>query len=320
LTVDGSPVKRFGAAGDLQRESIGRRLFEDDVLLPTGGSRVSIRVVAYDSLGLRSRPAEVVVQRPANPGPPGVLRVLAAGINHYADPAIPDLAYAVPDAAAFARSMSQQSAGRLYRTVTTNILTDAAADRTGLRFAFRDLADAAEARDTVVVFLSGHGVQYRPGEYYFACEDTLLSELPETALSWDEFCLLLRSVRATRVIVFVDSCHSGSVLGQQSDANASLALMANSVAQRMVFVASQRSQPSLGLPKFGHGAFTQALLEAVRGAADADRDGSITYHELRDYTIQRVVDLTGGRQEPELPFLDAAFPSTAAFAHALYGR
>jgi len=49
---------------------------------------------------------------------------------------------------------------------------------------------------------------------------------------------------------------------------------------------------------WGHGAFTQALLEAFGRAADTNHDGVISVSELTDYLARRVPALTGGKQQP----------------------
>src|SRR5262249_30694334 len=47
-----------------------------------------------------------------------------------------------------------------------------------------------------------------------------------------------------------------------------------------------------------HGAFTYAVLEGLRGAADSDADGALTVSELFGYVARRVPSLTQGRQHP----------------------
>ncbi len=73
----------------------------------------------------------------------------------------------------------------------------------------------------------------------------------------------------------------------------------------MVFTAAARDEVSIGTPKFGHGLFTQAVLEALLGVADREpRDGQVTFAEFRDYVEARVASLSEGKQHPQLPFLD----------------
>jgi uncharacterized caspase-like protein len=56
----------------------------------------------------------------------------------------------------------------------------------------------------------------------------------------------------------------------------------------------------------GHGVFTWALLEGLRGAADADADRFVTAGELFGYVSARVREETGFQQNPRvLPGLNA---------------
>src|SRR5205823_6238342 len=42
----------------------------------------------------------------------------------------------------------------------------------------------------------------------------------------------------------------------------------------------------------GHGVFTYHVLEGLRGAADADRDGKVTVGELFEYVRRKVIEET----------------------------
>ena len=63
---------------------------------------------------------------------------------------------------------------------------------------------------------------------------------------------------------------------------------------------------------WGHGAFTRALIEGLRGAADYDHDGSVTLNELDLYVTERVKTLTEGKQHPvtQKPTTIRSFPIT----------
>ena len=55
---------------------------------------------------------------------------------------------------------------------------------------------------------------------------------------------------------------------------------------------------SLEDPRWGHGAFTKALLDIFRSGADGDhnKDGYLSLTELNDELAERVKALTEGRQ------------------------
>ena len=70
-----------------------------------------------------------------------------------------------------------------------------------------------------------------------------------------------------------------------------------------MFASSTGEQESLELAEWGNGAFTKALVEGLRGAADFKKRGRVTYKQLDAYVSDRVDELTSGRQTPVTPVL-----------------
>ena len=68
-----------------------------------------------------------------------------------------------------------------------------------------------------------------------------------------------------------------------------------------VFTASEARQISREGRQWGggHGVFTHYLLEGLRGAADANGDGIVTFAEAADYTTRQVSEETTARQNPQ---------------------
>ena len=64
----------------------------------------------------------------------------------------------------------------------------------------------------------------------------------------------------------------------------------------------------------GHGAFAQALLDGLEGAADTDKDGTIQLNELGSFVVNRVPQLTQDREHAtfHLPALVRTFPLVGA--------
>ena len=276
---------------------------------PPGAPRLRIRAVAYDTRGFKSAPVELALFRPGAQTRPGTLWVLAVGINQYAKlPPELQLKSAVTDAAALAELFKKQNGNAAYAAVNCTLLTDAAASLSGLKLALRELKDKAEENDTVILCISGHAVQDADGVYYFATAELDLHDLPGTALNWQDFQAALREVRAKRVLVLAHTCQSAGIVGAQTASADLLAEKLNKQAHRLVFVACRGNEESFERDEWGHGAFTKAILDAFAGQADADKDGQITFQELKDYVISRVEELTKGRQHPQLPFLDQFEP------------
>lgn len=292
------------------------RTFRISVPLPAGEWRARVRAVAYDTQMLRSKPAELLIIAPGAKRLPSTLYVLCVGVNEYRDPALTPLRYAAPDATALAAILRQQEGpGKPYQKVSVQVLVDRETTLSRLKFALRALKDAATEGDVAIVFIAGHGGLDEQGNYVFGNTDVDIHDLANTALSWQDFVSALREVRAKRVLVLADTCHSGGIVGAQARANEVLADRLNKEAHRVVFVASAAGEVSKGLAEFGHGVFTQALLEAFTGAADAaPRDGEISFRELADYVRARTEVLGGGEQHPQMPFLDNYDPD-AVLAH-----
>ena len=92
--------------------------------------------------------------------------------------------------------------------------------------------------------------------------------------------------------VFMDTCHSGnSHAGGLDEA----AYYANIIA----YYSARWDQLAVEAGRYGHGAFTQAVIEGVGGLANGDGDRQITTKELSSYLALRVPQLAGefGREQ-----------------------
>ncbi len=242
---------------------------------------------------------------------PGRLYVLAIGINKYPKlSADAQLEFAAGDATAIANVFKAQPANAVYTGVSLGLLTDATATLSNIKIALRELKDRAGEHDSVVIFIAGHGIQDAQGIYYFPTSDVDIKNLKATALCWEDFHAVLREVRARQVLLLADTCQSAQIVGNARVNSDALVAKINADAHRLVFTATRATESSLERPDWGHGAFTKALLEALTGQADADKDGNITLHELREYVPTRVVELTKNRQHPQMPYLDQFEPDT----------
>src|SRR5262249_34304766 len=147
--------------------------------------------------------------------------------------------------------------------------------------------------------------------FYFATHEVDPSSparLEQTALPWTVFQTMLAKVTASRVVLFLDACHSGSALGEQQASNERLAEALGRRGGVVVFSSSRGGEFSYEEPALQHGAFTEALLEGI-GQWKADLaiggkpDGRITAEELLAYLRTRVPQLTQNRQTPTCPLL-----------------
>lgn len=105
------------------------------------------------------------------------------------------------------------------------------------------------------------------------------------------------SAIARKVLLFLDSCHSGKVFsGTQTHGADALSLFISELASSdsgvVVFAASTGRQASQEAAAWSNGAFTKALIEGLNGRADYRKSGRITLNMLDLYISERVKELT----------------------------
>lgn len=109
---------------------------------------------------------------------------------------------------------------------------------------------------------------------------------------------------AGKVVLFVDSCHSGNVFGTAksrgnlTDINGFVNELSSAENGAIIFAASTGRQVSFEDAAWNNGAFTKALVEGLTGKAEIAGKGKVTVNSLDLYVSERVKELTRGQQTP----------------------
>ena len=302
ITAEGKPITADGK--EVPAEHHFSRIITIDVPLPPGEQNLNLRAVVYDS-EKNKFDAAVTVRRSKVAPVLNDLYVLCVGVSQYRNPNY-NLNFAAADANAIASLLKAQQ-GRQYSQVHVNVLTDRQATAQGIRAALKAL-QKARASDTVMVFLSGHGLQSE-GKSYFAPWGTFINDIAGTCLPWQEMMSGLSQLYAKKLL-FTDACHSGSKLGAWQATNEQLAQAARRRTGVVMLSSSQGDEFSFEERDLQHGAFTVALMEAFNGKADVDGNNAITLPELALYVPKRVSALTKGLQNPHLVLVQDFNPQT----------
>ena len=226
------------------------------------------------------------------------LYILSIGVSNYQDKSL-KLNYAAKDAKDFADAMRQQNHG-LYRDVEVKLLQNP--DRDQLLDGLDWLERQATSKDVAMLFLAGHGVNDKKGDYYFLPVNANLDKLRRTAISYFDIKSTVSNL-SSKTLVFIDSCHSGNVMGKfirrgVPDITAVINDLTSAENGVVVFASSTGKQSSYEHVRWKNGAFTEALVEGINGKADYTQDGKITINQLDLYLSERVKTLTENRQTP----------------------
>jgi len=224
--------------------------------------------------------------------------MLAIGVSDYRQSDL-KLKYAAKDAQDFAKVMNGQKGG-LYRDVVSRVLLNGAATKDSILDGFEWVQKETTSNDVAVIFLAGHGVNDSNGTYYFLPENAEPDKLKRTGVSLADLKQTVSSLPG-KVLLFVDTCHSGNIFGGRRtavDINAIVNDLSSAENGAVVFASSTGRQYSIEKDEWANGAFTKALIEGLNGGADYTKKGSITVNMLDLFVSERVKELSGGKQTP----------------------
>lgn len=148
----------------------------------------------------------------------------------------------------------------------------------------------AKADDSLIFFFSGHGVG--GGVVAYDTED----DSENSILSYKVLARLMKRSPATRKVIIIDSCHSGSSRNTTSSSRKVRHNIGDP--NTILFMSSRTNEYSLEVQGMSQSLFTYHLLRGMRGNADADSDRNITARELFRYVSGAVRRDSRNKQHP----------------------
>jgi WD40 repeat protein len=286
------------------------------------GEKNIIEVQAFNAEGyLRSRGLQLIYE-PAGQSAkePPELWAVVAGVSQYQGEAI-NLRYAAKDAEDFAKAIELAGssfflgAEHVYLTVLTSSQTDPRRQptRTNLVQALEAL-QKAKPGDVLVIYLSGHGVNYGgpEGDFYYLTADAQNANLadPEirkqVALSSRELTELIKKVPAEKQVLVLDTCAAARAvdkLTDKRDVPSSQVRALERVKDRTglhILAGCAADAVSYEASRYAQGILTYSLLMGMRGAA-LDNEEYVDVRKLFDFSADWVPELArdiGGIQRP----------------------
>jgi hypothetical protein len=228
------------------------------------------------------------------------------GISQYREAEfIPKVTYAVKDAEAVAKLLETQAG---IPKTHIKLLTDSKATIGDIRNHLGTwLQRRVKADSTVYVYYAGHGTPNLQAQSGSMVPWDGHPDFPEGLYPLKELEDTLSKLPTKNVVVFLDSCFSGSA-GRSVLAKGGrpmgLSYPVLSSGEVMILAAASGTQISSDYDKAEHGLFTHYLLAGLQGEADADKDQIVTLRELVPYVKEHVattaVDKLNREQTPVL--------------------
>ena len=224
------------------------------------------------------------------------LYILSIGVSKYKNPEY-NLDVADKDARSFVR-LFKNFQGTIYNKVITKTLTNEEANKDNILDALDWLSSEVTQKDVAMIFIAGHGINDDKGKYYFLPYNANLKHLRRTSVKWNDITDTIEDIPG-KILVFADTCHSGNIAGTRRDVTSAVKSIIDSSNGAIIFTATTGSGYSYENSKWGHGAFTKAILDGIgKFKADYNQDNIITIKELDLFITNDVKKLTDGKQKP----------------------
>lgn len=246
------------------------------------------------------------------------LHILTIAINNYRDGDL-RLKYSIADADAIINTL-QEKAKSLFDNIYIYKLFDDSVNKDIIEKRFDEISKKTRREDVFILYLAGHGITFGKdsGYYYLPVNFRFTSEesIAQQGISMHDFTKYLSSIQATKSLLLLDTCNSGSFV----EAIASRGLLEKTAINKLMravgratLVASSKDQIALEGYE-GHGVFTYVVLEGLKGKA-ADKEGKITINRLTTFVEELLPQITykkwGYEQIPQKSLQGMDFPIAA---------
>lgn len=276
------------------------------------GNENYLYVVGTSKSGIDTEKQKLIINYTGNTDAPPKLYIITVGINEYKNPRY-NLNYAIADADAFSEAMAVQST--LFEEVIHIGIRNADFTKSKIESVFANVMSKSREQDLLIFYYAGHGVMSKgldaPAEFFLVPHDVTQiygrdELLFQKALAASELKEISKNINAQKQLFILDACQSAAAL----DAIASRGILEEKAIAQLArstgtfwITATGSEQFATEFETIGHGVFTYALLEGLKGAADgANGDKKITVRELSAYLEEQVPELAEKYQgTPQYP-------------------
>jgi len=194
-----------------------------------------------------------------------------------------------------------------YSAGNVKTLIDGVATLANIRAGLDYIGKTAKEEDFVLIFFSGHGalISSSPGTSALVPVDCDPSDPSSTVLQEGELSSSLGAVKAKKLLVMIDACHSAGAASLKNVSDGlkfgyeekSLSRVASGVG-RVVIASSRSSEYSMVFGGHRNSVFTRHALDGLRGHAYSRGDGYIRVFDLFNYISEQVRRSVPDAQHP----------------------
>jgi len=231
------------------------------------------------------------------------------GVSQYQNKSL-NLTYADRDAHSLYVFFSDHFTGRISPDHFRLLINDQATRGRVLQI-MNETFRLAQPEDLVIISLAMHGLPDPAGnDLYFLAHDTDPNYPEDRGISQYDLIKQIQRSKARKIVLMLDACHAGTFGASSTNLRGASSAEVNRMLTTLgqvqdgivVLTSSSAAEASHEGAEFcgGHGAFTCALVEGLKGKADTDHNGLVQVRELFDYAYQEVKRLTKGVQHPAI--------------------
>jgi hypothetical protein len=281
---------------------------------------------AFNSSGVKSLDDVVTFKNANQLRDKGTFYILAVGVNEYRR--LGNLKYAVNDVTELAEALErEQKKLGIYDSIEAITLTNAQATKENIFLALSRFKNGTQREtppntlaqlrrikplhpeDALIIVFSGHGVAVGDS-FYIMPSQSHPGRLRETGISDTELKDALEQVDGGHLLLIIDACQSGKVLGRTEEGRGpvnskGLAQLAYDKGMT-ILAASQSYQAALEVSRtetgkdIRHGLLTYALLTGLANGRTTDASGDLLERAWLDYAVNEVPRLQIAEMEERL--------------------
>jgi WD40 repeat protein len=325
IRINGVPIHGINGI-DLRPEK--SKEYQTTLLLDLASGSNLVEVTALNEKGVESLAERFDVTCEVNTKPN--LFVIAIGVSDFMDNDY-DLTYAAKDATDLA-DLCNKSASGFAKVNVLKLLDQQVTNENTIKI--KELLKHSKPDDEVILFVASHGVLDENLDYYIGTHDMEFENPSGKGLLYDNLEALLDGIGARKKLLLIDACHSGEIDKEENVLVASVAVNDGAVKNRgfkgvkrkeglglensfdlmnelfsdirkgsgtIVISSASGTEFAFESVAWKNGVFTYAFLDGLSSRkADKDNDTLVKVSEIRDYVIDKVVELTQGKQHPTI--------------------